>query len=432
MAGLTKRLIDATKSDPERDFRLWDDDPRGFGVRVKPTGIKSFFVQYRSPEDFKKRRLTIGAYGVFTLDQARAEARRLLAMVAKGEDPAAAKKRARAFAAATAVTVADLCDDYMRDAHKGRVTYRGRPKKASTLAIDDGRIRRHVKPLLGDKLTREVTQDDIEAFMHDVRLGKTAVTEKTGFRGIARVTGGDTAAVRAVGLLGSIFSYAVKRKIRPDNPVRGIEKPKGRQRDRTLGADEYRHLGEALTDLEISGANRVAIRAYRVLALTGCRRNEIFGLERSRVDAQHHCLRFGDTKSGQQVRPIGAAPLVLISAAPVKGKSPFVFPAAWGEGHLADAKVFSRACEIAGLADVSLNTLRHGFATVAHELEYSEFTIAGLLGHRRHSVTALYAHHVDRALVAAADRVSALIAARMEGREAEDADVVLLTKGVER
>ena len=84
MAGLTKRLIDATKADPGRDFRLWDDDPRGFGVRVKPTGSKSFFVQYRSPEDFKKHRLTIGAYGVFTLEQARTEARRLMAMVAKG------------------------------------------------------------------------------------------------------------------------------------------------------------------------------------------------------------------------------------------------------------------------------------------------------------------------------------------------------------
>lgn len=426
MAGLTKRLIDATKIDPERDFRLWDDDPRGFGVRFKPSGAKSFFVQYRSPENFKKRRFTIGAYGVFTLDQARTEARRLLAMVAKGEDPAAAKKRAKALAAATAVTVADLCDDYMRDARKGLVMYRGRPKKASTLAIDDGRIRRHVKPLLGDKLTREVTQDDIEAFMHDVRLGKTAVTEKTGFRGVARVTGGDTAAVRAVGLLGSIFSYAVKRKIRPDNPVHGLEKPKGRQRDRTLGVDEYRRLGEALADLENSGANPVAIRAYRVLALTGCRRAEIFGLERSRVDAQHRCLRFGDTKSGQQVRPIGAAALALISAAPAKDDNAYVFPAAWESGHLTDAKVFDRACKIAGLADVSLHTLRHGFATVAHELEYSELTIAGLLGHRRHSVTARYAHHVDRALIAAADRVSALIAARMEGREAEGAEVVHL------
>jgi len=49
MAGLTKRLIDVTKSDPNRGLRLWNDDPRGFGVRVNPTWVVSLFVQHRSP-----------------------------------------------------------------------------------------------------------------------------------------------------------------------------------------------------------------------------------------------------------------------------------------------------------------------------------------------------------------------------------------------
>ena len=433
MGRLTKRLIDSTKPHPKKDIRLWDDDPRGFGVRVKPSGVKSFFIQYRSPVTDKKRRYTIAKYGTKTLDEARDAARKLLGHVVDGSDPAEEKKGAKARARETAIAVAELCDDYMRDARVGKVTYRGRPKKASTLGIDDGRIRRHIKPLLGNKLARDITSDDVEAFYHDVRLGKTAVVEKTGPRGVARVTGGASAASRAVGPLGSIFSYAQRRKIREDNPVSGIEKAADEKRDRTLTPDEYQALGKALETLENDGANQTAITAVRILALTGCRRGEIYGLQRPQVDAHAQCLRLGDTKTGQQVRPIGRAALEALEAqaeaeseTEPDNESFYVFPAARGDGHLRDTRVFHRACEMAKLERVSLHTLRHSFASVALELEYSEMTVAGLLGHRLHSTTTRYTHHVDRALVAAADRVSAVIAARMEGREAVGADVVEL------
>ena len=106
-----------------------------------------------------------------------------------------------------------------------------------------------------------------------------------------------------------------------------------------------------------------------------------------------------------------------LTAAAEESESQYVFPAARGNGHLRDAKVFRRAIEEAELEGIVLHTLRHSFASVALEMEFSELTIAGLLGHRAHSVTSRYAHHVDRALVAAADRVSATIAARMLGKE---------------
>jgi integrase len=111
---------------------------------------------------------------------------------------------------------------------------------------------------------------------------------------------------------------------------------------------------------------------------------------------------------------------------PVNQDREFVFPAHRGRGHLTDVKVFKKTCEKAGLEGVTLHVLRHSFASTALELEYSELTIAGLLGHRSHSVTARYAHHLDRALAAAADRVSNLIAARMAGREADGAEIVEL------
>ncbi len=414
MARMTKRQVDVEIANTTTEIRLWDDEPRGLGLRIKPGGSATFFIQYRSPATFKKVRHTIDQYGRLTIDQARIEAKRLFEVVAKGRDPALERRQAR-HDAATAATMSEFCADYIRDAEDGLVTYRGRSKKPSTLAIDRGRIERHIKPTLGAMLVREVSSRDVEKAMHDIRRGKTAINIKTRPRGRAVVTGGAGTAARTVTLLGSIFSYAIKQGIRIDNPVPGVEIPPDGKRDRILLPDEYRRMGKALSNAEAIGANPVAIAAYRVLALTGCRRGEIFGLRKSEVDDHSRCLRLEDTKSGQQVRAIGDAALTIIIGR-IRSGEDNVFPAAHGDGHLTDAKLFRRICDEAKLEGVSLHTLRHSFASVALELEYSELTIAGLLGHRSHSITSRYAHHVDRALVEAADRVSDLIAARLAER----------------
>lgn len=426
MSKLRKRDLDAIQAVPGRSVRLWDDDPRGFGVYVKPSGVKSFFVQYRSPETAKKRRYTIGQYGRLTLDQARTEAKDILSRVAKAEDPLKTRDDEKARARDTGQTMAVICNDYMRDAKAGLFTYRGRAKKASTLAVDHGRIERHIKPLLGDKPIRDLTRLDIEKAMHAIRLGKTATDVKTGLRGRAIVKGGPTAANRVVSLLGSIFTYAVKQGIRDDNPASGVERPADGKRDRVLSPDEYRRLGQELDKLESSGANKVALRAYRALALSGCRRGEIFGLKKSEIDSHNQCLRLADTKSGRQVRAIGRVALDVLDLPAFDEESEFVFPARRGDGHVTDTKVFMQAMDAAKLEGVTLHTLRHSFASVALELEYSELTIAGLLGHRTHSITSRYAHHVDRALITAADRISTVIARRLAGEFGLDGDAVAL------
>ena len=79
-----------------------------------------------------------------------------------------------------------------------------------------------------------------------------------------------------------------------------------------------------------------------------------------------------------------------------------------------DKKTFVKIAGIAELENVTLHTLRHSFATVALDLGFSEMVIAALLGHRRGTVTARYAA-VDRALIVAADRVSAQIEDYMSG-----------------
>ena len=309
--------------------------------------------------------------------------------------------------------------------------YRGRPKGAVTIDYDVGRIQRHIKPLIGSMLVGAATQDDIIHLYNDIRLGKTATTEKTKPRGVARVKGGETAATRTLGLLGSIFSYAVKRRLRIDNPCRGVERASDGRRDRILTPIEYRALADAFTQLESNGANPTAIAAYRALMCSGYRKSEIFGLKPTAVDYHRHCIRLDSSKSGQQVRAMGITALRVIESAAKARKSQYVFPAKVGEGHVTDVRLFSKAVKVAGLDGITLHALRHSFASVALELEYSELTIAAMLGHRVSSVTSRYAHTVDRVVIAAADRVSQEIASRMLGDGGETAKVIDLAPGPE-
>ncbi len=313
MSGLSIGLITKTIKAAEKEMRLWDDNPKGLGLRIKPNGTATFFVQYKSPETFKKVRTSIGQYGQITLEDARKKARKLFGEVADDTDPVIARLE-KQKAAARAVKFADFCDWYLKDAENGLVTYRGKPKKASTLATDRGRIERHLKPLLGHFVIDKISRRDVLNAMHQIRIGATALNSKTrpGVRTI--VKGGAGTAVRTIRLLGSIFSYAIKMELRDDNPVRGIELPKDNTRERILTPEEFQRLGMAMQKALEEGENPIAIRAYLTLALTGCRKSEIFALKRSELDTYHQCLRFVDTKTGAQVRPIGKDAAAILGA----------------------------------------------------------------------------------------------------------------------
>jgi Arm DNA-binding domain/Phage integrase, N-terminal SAM-like domain len=247
---LTKKIVDATIAQAAVDVFRWCGELRGFGVRVKPSGVKTFLVQYRTCRG-STRRYSIGQYGRITVDQARKEAMIRLAEVARGGDPSQARRAARKIR-----TVAELCDSYLEDAWAGRVLHRGRAKKSSTLQIDQGRISRHIKPLLGKKPIDEVTRRDVERFLHDVMEGATRGDVRTRPRGRARVRGGPGTAAKAVNLLSAIFSYARRKQLIDTNPCTGVEKPADKRRQQYLTPDEYGKLGAAMRQAEELGFTR--------------------------------------------------------------------------------------------------------------------------------------------------------------------------------
>jgi integrase len=391
MPKLTKKLIDACNPQVKEYF-VWDAELPGYGLRVFPTGKKSYMLQYRHLG--RTRRIAIGLHGKFTPETARTRAKQLLGEIAHGGNPSADRNKMHKD-----ITVKDLCDLYLKDGCKN--------KKASTLATDIGRIERHIKPLLGPLKVASVTNADIIRFVKDVSNGKTAATIKTKARGVARVTGGKGAAARTLGLLGGIFSFAAKQELITVNPVRGVERAKDRKLTRFLTVQEVQKLGKALEAATESGINPFGVAAIKLLLLTGCRRSEILSLRWTEIDWSNSCLRLPDSKTGAKVVSIGAAVIEVLNGIERLQDNQFVLPAMRGKGHYVGMqKDWDTIRALAGIKDVRLHDLRRTFGSTAAIQGKSLFTIGQLLGHADPKTTLIYAHLTETVIKNAAENTS--------------------------
>ena len=237
---------------------LWDLETRGFCARRQFSDVITYSVYFRT-RDGQQRLYKIGRHGVFTPTQARNEAKQVLRNVATGKDPGAELKALR-----SAPTVEWLCDEYVSDMQSGKVN----GKKISTIKSDISRIATHIKPILGKRKVVSITQEDVEQFMHGLNPGS---------------------ARRVTGLLGAIFSYSIKRKLRETNPVHGLDKPADAKRMRRLSESEYAQLWSALEN-----EKNVASDIFLFLTISGWRSGEAknmrfseVDLERVRADTKH-------------------------------------------------------------------------------------------------------------------------------------------------
>ncbi|PWB88882.1 integrase [Methylocystis sp. MitZ-2018] len=404
VSKLTKRAVDGLIPPPKRQAFLWDGELRGFGVRVIPSGLKTFILQYRNGEG-RSRRIVIGRYGVLTVENAREQARIRLGQVAAGADPAEESAASRG-----AMTVDEVCDWYLREAEAGRILgRRHRPIKTSTLEMDRSRIETHIKPLIGRRQVRALKLADIEGMQSDIAAGKTAKARGAGRGGTT--TGGRGVAARTVSTLRSLLAHAARLELIAHNPAEGVRKLAGKKRERRLSVTEIKKLGVATQAAELRGENPVGLAAVRFLLLTGFRLSEGQGLLKGWLHADLGYVHFPDTKSDGQVRAIGPTAAKLAVGQPGRKDSPYVFPADVGAGHFTAAKgCLTRLCAAANIEGVTPHTLRHTFASIAGDLGFSELTIAALLGHAARGVTQGYVH-IDEALKLAAMRTCEEIAA---------------------
>ncbi|MBC8268057.1 MAG: tyrosine-type recombinase/integrase [Rhodospirillaceae bacterium] len=390
---------------------IWDTKVVGFAVRRQKSEARTYVVKTRVNN--QQRWFTIGRHGSpWTPEKARREAQRLLGSVAEGHDLSSIRDENKA-----AMTMGALCDLYLSEAEAGKIlTKFGEPKKASTISTDRGRIERHIKPLLGKKLVKNITTQDVKRFMHDVAIGKTATDVKTGLRGRAIVEGGRGTATRTVGLLGGILSYAINNGMRPDetNPVHGVKRYPDKKEDRFLSLVEFGKLGEAMTSAEDDGEGLYGLAGIRLLMLTGCRKSEILTLKWDHVDFENTCLRLPDSKTGEKVIMVGAPTLGVLSSLPRIKNNPYVLPGKKVRQHLVGLpKVWGRIKAKAGLEWATLHILRHSFASYGAGSGLGLPIIGKLLGHKDATTTARYAKvDLDPARVAA-NRISEGIASAM-------------------
>ncbi len=419
---ITKRVVDSLNTTRHHEY-FWDSDLPGFGVRVTSAGFKAYVAQYRLPGLGRRgttKRVTLGTHGVLTPEEARRLAKRELGRVAQGLDPAAERTARR-----SAATIKELGVQYLEDVDVRR--------KAGTAREYHRLWEKHVLPSLGSKQVAEVSPADIR------RLHRSL--SETPFL-----------ANRLAAMLGAFFTFAQKEGERAphDNPAHGIEFFPENARERFLTRDEFKRLGAALARAEREGlppapqhqrkpgkktnqkhrpksadipipANPFAVAAIRLLALTGCRENEILSLRWDAVDFERGYLRLADTKTGKSVRPIGESAATVLAALPRLESSPYVFPGLKANEHLKEIKRLWYAARYAAKLDgVRIHDLRHSFASVPATSGESLLVLRSLLGHKRASTTERYAHLADDPVKRAANRAAGDIAQWMSEATARE------------
>jgi integrase len=337
---------------------LWDLEVKGFVARRQFSDVITFSVVYRTKEGVQRWQ-KLERFPILTPHLARQEAIRVLRAKALGQDPAAERMALR-----TGMTVAELCDEY---------SARDNGKKPATITSDKSRIKMHIKPKLGRYRIASLTSEQVEDFMRSMPIGSQS---------------------RTVGLLGAIFSYAVKKKICASNPVQGVEKPTQVRRNRRLSDAEYAQFGAAIKGSSISDI-------FLLLAVTGWRSSEAKNLKWEECDLERNIVTLGDTKTGVSVRPLSSAAIGIIKRQKQNGV-PYVFD--YRHGKPIDALHYPWL-KLGMAKDVSPHVLRHSFASLGADLGLGDSTIAGLIGHKQQSITSRYLH-LDKALVSAANIVA--------------------------
>lgn len=428
MPKLTKTEVEKQLPGEQQRF-VWDTDLKGFGVKIFPTGAKTFVFQYRTREG-RSKRLTIGKFSdVLTVEQARKEARKHYAAVVKGGDPQGDKQARR-----EAPTLADVFDAYLAsDAFQD--------KAASTRAIDEGRINRHLRPLLGNLYADKLTTKDVARAHRAIVDGKTTATIATKPRGQARVRGGDGTARKAVILLRAICRWSAREGTPAGIEVvwENIKTSKDGIRETIIeDADTYRRLFATLDRMQNENRIRDAVAdAFRFIALTGARRGEVAGLLWKYVDLRHGRVVLPPTahKTGHgtgkpRIIALPAAAQVIIARQPDGGPDAYVFePAKGNGGALTLSKDWRRVREEAGLPDdLGLHGLRHSVATHLAMAGASLVEVMTQMGHRQASTSQRYIHYAERARSTLAERAAAVALAGLD-RQGEKAEVVQLKRG---
>lgn len=383
---LTKRTVDSAQP-RAREYVVWDSEVKGFGLKVTPSGSKSYLLYYRTRSQ-QQRKPKIGNHGSVTVDQARQIAKTWLAESALGGDVSGDRKADR-----TAQTVTQLAEQYLSD-------YAEVHKKPSSVKTDRANIENHVIPLIGGLKVKDVTRADIDRLKLDIKNGKTARQLVAKARGRRIIRGGSGIANRVLALLSKMFSCSIDWGYRDDNPALGIRKFKEKRKDRFLSDREIYRLIKALDEADTSCQEKpTTIAGIRLLLFTGLRLGEVTSLEWDRVDFSKGLLHITDGKSPARTVPVNTMAIDALKRI-YHADSTGVVLEGWEPGKpVSLTRPWYRIRERAGIdATANLHSLRHTFASWSVMTGLTLPQVGAVLGHKSAQTTLRYADHLVQAV----------------------------------
>jgi integrase len=388
--NLTAKTVTALQMPAGKtDHIEWDGTLPGFGYRLRSGAggkvLRSWVAQYRHAG--RTRRLLLGSAEVLSPDKARDMAKKALAAVALGTDPQAERSERRAKDRNSFRVVVD---EHLKDKESS-------VRRRTFIELKRYLTGKYFKPLHSMPIDT-ITRRDLSA-----RL--VAITRDSG----------SITAARARGIVNGLFIWAMTMGLADANPVVGAVKPKDSEgRSRVLTDAELASVWRACEEDEHG-------RILRLLALTGCRRQEVGGMRWSELDAERGAWTMPPSRTKnkrEHALPLPSAAWDIISTVPrmanrdhlfgLRAESGFV---CWGAAKAdLDAKLGD------SVAPWTLHDLRRTVATRMADLGVQPHAIEEILNHRSGHKAGIagiynrssYEREVKAALLIWADHVRAL------------------------
>jgi len=353
---LTDRGIAAFKPSDSSVYHF-DSEVSGLAVRVYPSGRKVFVFDWR--EHLKQRRITIGAFPVWTIGKARTHASHLRLKVDTGETVVPGRGG----------RVADLIEEWRAVV---RLTRRPGTANGYSHMID-----RHIIPAFGKDEPRAITRNRVEVW-HGRMAERTPIN-----------------ANRALGVLSSFLSWVERDGKIDSNPCRGVRRRPENQRHVFLDSAEIERAHEALA----GDNNRSAALALRLALLTGCRIGETLTLAPEQIDAKRRLW----------IKPAAHTKQKKMHIVPLQTEAVAITQELLALGlpdYEGCKRAWERARKIIDRDDVRIHDLRHSRASALARSGASLIQIGRVLGHTAPATTARYSHLVDADLVDLVERTS--------------------------
>jgi len=371
---LTKTLIDKVAAPLHKDQAFYRDDQlKGFALRVTKNGVKSFVVETTIGN--KVRRITLGRYGVLSLEQARGEAAKLLGKITTGIDPIAEKKAKQI----SQITLEQAFNDYVA----------ARKSLKAVTVLDYQAVLRQVMPDWLSKPLLNITRSMV--VKRHTQYGETNSKARSNL---------------SMRLLRAIFNFAINQYQTPDlkaliqdNPVACLSHTRAWYRVEARQSLIKHHQLEIwykglmeLSDYFPYSSAQLWHDYFLLILFTGLRQTEAASLMWEQVDLKTKSFQLIDTKNrSNHLLPMSDMVYSIFERRRELTKSEFVFPAESKEGYVSDhRKAMWKVTELSGI-EFKLHDLRRTFITMAESLDISAYSLKRLLNHKmRNDVTSGY------------------------------------------